>query len=144
MSCVLYSLPWLWGLWHVPYRPNRLPPPRVKDAPPPAATLILCGPTNWGEFSQVGRYVYLAGDPIWSAAGSIQSDGRVQIEWVTNDGRSGLSVYTIQRDGTFVGQWGWKEDCEILGNGNLVGNVMPDMIRRVAAPPKAVEEPPIN
>ena len=119
------------------------PAPREKPKPEPAATLILCGPTNWGEFSQVGRYIYLAGDPVWSAAGTIQSDGRVQIEWVTNDGRSGLSVYTIQPDGSFVGEWGWSGDCEILGNGNIVGDVRADTIRRVAAPPK-VDEPPIN
>lgn len=104
----------------------------------PCDTLILCGPTNWGTFSQEGRFVYLAGDPVWSAAGKIQPDGRVQIEWVTNDSRSGLSVYTIQPDGTLVGEWGWTGDCEILGNGNIVGDVRADTIRRVMPVPAPI------
>lgn len=122
------------------------PPPREKPKPLPVINLEICGPTNWGEFTQTGRYFTLIGDPSWSASGHIRADGKLFVLWILNsDGHEAPSLYTLMPDGSLVGDWGWKEDCEILGNGKIVGDVRPDTIRKVKASPK-VEEPgtPIN
>lgn len=128
----------LWFVASASAKPT--PSPREKPKPEPAATLILCGPTNWGEFSQVGRQVSISGHRSWTFAGEIRPDGRIQGVWAC-EGQEGVAyaVYSIQADGSLFGQWGWESGAIILGNGNIVGTVNDERIYR-----KRRELPPIN
>lgn len=97
-----------------------LPALRVKPAPEPQATLIICGPTNWGTFYQNGRAVSIEGNPSWTFAGTIRPDGRIQGIWLCEGiEREATAVYSIQPDGSLLGRWGW--DARVLGNGNIDG-----------------------
>lgn len=119
-----------------------LPPPRVKPKEPPPVNLPLAGPTNWGHLEQTGRLFTLIGDHTWSASGQIRADGKIEILWLTNgDGRQAPALYDLMPDGTLVGVWGWEGDCEILGNGRIVGTTFPDTIRSVKPAPMPVERP---
>lgn len=128
----------LWFVGSATAKP--LPPQREKPKKEPAATLILCGPTNWGEFFQVGRQVSISGNPSWTFAGEIRPDGRIQGVWAC-EGQEGVAyaVYSIQADGSLFGQWGWESVAIILGNGNIVGTVNDERIYR-----EHREPPPIN
>jgi len=119
-----------------------LPPPRVKDKSPPAVNLPMAGPTNWGHLEQTGKLFTLIGDHTWSASGKIRADGKIEILWLTNgDGRQAPGLYDLMPNGTLQGLWGWDGDVEILGNGQIVGDTRPDVIRSVKPAPMPVERP---
>lgn len=119
------------------------PPPRVKPKEPPAVNLPLVGPTNWGHLEQTGRLFTLIGDHTWSASGQIRTDGKIEVLWLTNgDGRQAPALYDLMPDGTLQGLWGWQGDCEILGNGRIVGDVRPDTIKSVKPAPPVKEKGP--
>jgi len=134
MRCLLLSLA-LWIVGSASAKPR--PPVVKKDPPAPPATLILCGPTNWGEFSQVGRQVAISGHASWTFAGEIRPDGRIQGVWAL-DGYEDVAnaIYTIQADGSLYGWWGWG--LEILPNGQLVGHASIEHIYREKKEPAPI------
>lgn len=107
------------------------PTPREQPKVEPQATLILCGQTNWGEFSQTAKQVSITGHASWTFAGEIRPDGRIQGVWACDGNNSyAVAVYSIQADGSLAGQWGWESNAVILGNGNIVGTVHDERIYR--------------
>jgi hypothetical protein len=118
--------------------PVRPLPKSEKDAPEllPAPIVMLPSYCMWGAITQQGRHFTLDGD-TWTATGTVMPDSRVQVQWLSRDGVLAQGVYEMDKAGAFNGLWGYSGDCEILGNGNIVGtHLMSDRLAPMA-PPKA-------
>lgn len=111
----------------VPLRPLREPEPQPPELLP-MPILKLEGKTNRGIITQNERSFVIVGS-IWTGTGKIQPDGRLEIWWTSINGVSRTGVYHLDGARRFSGHWACEDECEILGNGNLVGDMREDNIR---------------
>ena len=87
--------------------------------------------SNWGTVTIKGTAVTIDGHPHWLATGTIRDNGRMVVQWIERDsGRVGPGSYE-QKDGNWVGVWGWLDEVQVLDNGTLAGDTKSDTIRKV-------------
>jgi len=87
------------------------------------------GRCSYGEITQSGPVVTISGGQSWSARGSFQADGKLQLIWRHESDRLAFGVYEL-KDGILVGQWGWQDEANLERDGTLTGKTMPEAIWR--------------
>lgn len=114
-------------------------PPAAKAEQEKAAPALPTGETNWGILSAVGGNFTLTEHPQWDAIGQIRrrKDGStwVFILWtLKTTGEACPGVYRIEGN-QLVGQWGHAEQVQVNDDGEITGNPLPDVVRRVEIVP---------
>jgi hypothetical protein len=139
--------------WAKPNRPA--PPPASAKAADPAH---VAGASAWGWIEQSRATVWIAKlrpdadgneDLDWSAEGYFLADGQLFLYWTLlrdvgdpSDrwpaGWKAYSLYTVERDGSIRGRWGWDFECR-FEEGRLSGTLKNDTLRTGGATVKAAE-----
>lgn len=74
----------------------------------------ISGACNWGVVTQRQRDFRIDGNPQWVATGKIRPDGKLLVIWVhVSDGRIAAGLYTLGKDGSIRGRWGWADDVQL-------------------------------
>lgn len=94
--------------------------PPVPAEPKAKKIFIRKGETNWGFLTHDNKNLHFRGHMQWNGEGVVRGDGRIFILWTELPSlKPAPGVYSIQPDGTLIGQWGYANDVDIDDKGNI-------------------------